>query len=195
MANATVLCSLDDLKSYLQIAGASKDVILESIKAAVEALVKTYTGRDLLIPGADYLEYYDGDGTAILRVAQRPVVSITSIYSDPARLWPAASLIPASDYVVDDLRDNNAGLITLNDYRFLSGRKATKISYKAGYATVPSDLSHAVKLICAKEYTIQDKRMFGTLTQAVGELTLSLEVDAWPKNAIEILQRYRRISL
>ena len=193
MPDATELCSVSDLKAYLQISGATSDSILAAIKASVEAFVKSYCGRDFL--AADYTEYYDGDDGIVLRVDQRPIISIASIYSDPARLWAAGTLIPASDYNALDLRDMNAGLITLSGYRFIRGRKATKITYHAGYSTIPADLAHAVKLISAKEYKIQDKRLTGTLSQQVGDMTITMEVEAIPKNALEILNRYRRMSI
>ena len=193
MPDATELCSSADLKAYLQITGSTKDSILASIKASVEAFVKQYTGRPLLV--ASYTEYYDGDGGSVLRVANRPITAITSIYSDPSRLYAASSLIPSTDYATDDAQDWNAGLITLKDYTFLSGRKATKITYSAGYSTIPADLAHAVKLICAKEYTVHDKRLSGTISQQVGDMTLTMDVEAFPKNALAILDRYRRLSV
>lgn len=193
MPNATELCSLAALKAYLQITGAAQDSILQSLKDSVEALVKTYCGRDFLV--ASYTEYYDGDDGSVLRVSQRPITAITSIHSDPARAYAAGSLIPSTDYLTDDALEWNAGLITLKDYRFLKGKKSTKVVYSAGYATIPADLSHAVKLIAAKEFKVQDKRLAGTLSQQVGDMTMSLEIEAFPKNALEILNRYRRISV
>lgn len=204
MPNATELCSLSDLKSYLLITTTSKDAILQPIKDSVEAFIKQYTGRDLLVPASPYIEYYDGDGSAKLILNQRPIISIASIYVDPARLFQGNTLIPSYDITTFSLQDGtpavdqkaaNAGVVELYYYRFLRGRKNVQVTYLAGYATVPADLAHAVKLIAAQEYKLQDKQMAGETMQRVGDKEISLSLDSVPKKAIEILDRYTRIVI
>lgn len=193
MPNATELCTTADLKTLLGITSSNQDSLLALVKANVEEFAKTYTARDLLVPSSNYVEYYDGDGEAILRLNQRPIVSIASIYADPARLFEAASLIPAADIISDDVQQRN-GYVELYSYRFLKGRKAIKVTYSAGYATVPADLSYAVKLIVAKQFKVAEKKLFAEGTQRVGDITTVLSQDDFPKDAMRILDSYRRVA-
>lgn len=191
MPDATELSATADIKTMLGITTSGQDSLLAIIKSNVEAWAKNYCGRDFLV--SSYTEYHDGDDTSVLRVRQRPVVSVTSIYSDPARLFEAASLIPASD-LIGDAESIRLGFIELFTYRFLRGAKATKIVYSAGYSTVPTDLSMAVKLIVCKQFKVIDKKMFAERTQQVGDMTLTLSTDEFPRDAMTILESYRRMS-
>ena len=193
MPDATELLSLANLKSYLQITGSTQDTILTSIKDAVESWVKQYVDRDLIV--TSYTEYHDGDGSGSLKLRNYPITTITSIYADPARLFAAATLIPSTDIITSVTQNDNIGLVELYSYRFLTGVKSIKVAYSAGYSTIPDRLAHAVKLLCAREFMIQDKRMSGLVTQQVGDKQITLEFEAIPKNALSILDKYRRIDV
>lgn len=193
MPNATELAALADIKTMLGISDTTQDAVLTLIKASVEAWVKNYCGRDFLIPGTPYTEYQDGDGTNVVRLDQRPIVSITSVNSDPARLFEAASAIPSAD-IISDPKGQRLGFVELLTYRLLKGIKSTKIVYSAGYATIPDDLSMAVKLIVCKQFKVVSKKMFAETSQSSGNLTITLSVDAWPKDAMQIIGSYRRMD-
>ena len=150
MPDATEIAALADVKTYLAITGSTKDAILTLIKSAVEDWVATYCARTFII-GSDRTEYYDGDVGSSLRLRNRPIVSITSIHADPARLFAGGSEIPSSDFILDEPNKAN-GIVELYSYRFLEGRKGIKAIYKSGYSTMPSDLSHAVRLIVCQQF-------------------------------------------
>lgn len=192
MPDATELCAAADLQSMLGLS--TTPALLTLIKNSVEAWAKTYCGRDFLVPSTPYTEYHDGDGSAILRVRQRPIISITSIYVDPGRLFSSASLIPATD-IIDDSEAKNNGYVELFTYRFLEGRKSVKITYSGGYATIPADLSGAVRKIIAQQYKVADKKLYAEITQEVGDKRITLNPDAYPKDAMTVLDRYRRIEI
>ena len=191
MPDATELSALADIKTMLGISDTSQDALLTIVKDSVEAYVKTYCGRDFLV--TSYTEYYDGDDCNVLRTYQRPIVSITSVSSDPARLFEAASLIPADD-IIGDSKSLRLGFIELLTYRFLAGLKSTKVVYSAGYSTIPTDLSMAVKLIVCKQFKVISKKMFAEQVQSVGDMTITLSVDAFPKDAMKIVESYRRLD-
>lgn len=200
MPNATELVALADLKTYLGITSSGQDAKLSAVKTDIEDAVKKYCGRDLLVPSTPYTEYYAGDGSQRLIVDQRPVVSVSSIYIDPSCLFESGSLVPnlnsgSPAELISSQRQLDSGIIELFSYAFLRGRRSVKITYSAGYATVPSDLQRAVKLICAKAWKVQELQMIGQISQQVGDKTVTYEPDAWPKEAAEILGRYRRIGL
>ncbi len=191
MPNATELCATADLKTMLGITSSAQDTLLGLVKDSAEQYAKIHTGRDLLV--TTYTDYYDGNGARSLRLRQRPIVSVTSIYADPARLFESGSLIPASDLIADS-RSLELGWIELFQYVFTRGAKSIKVVYVAGYATIPSDLSMAVKLIAAKQFKVIDKKMFAETSRTVGDQTITLNPEALPKDALNILDRYRRID-
>ena len=192
MPDATELTATADIKSMLAITSSAQDTLIALIKEQAEAWVKRFCGRDFVV--TSYTEYYDGDGTAFLRVNQRPIVSITSIYSDPARLFEAASLIPSDDIIDEDAKSLRLGHVQLFQYKFLKGKLSTKIVYSAGHSTIPTDLSMAVKLIICKQFKIITKGMFAEAVQQVGDMQITLTPDAFPKDAMQIIRSYRRMS-
>lgn len=191
MPDATELATLADIKTLLGLTTSNEEALLTIVKNNVEAWVKTFCGRDFIV--ATFTEYHDGDGSSMVRVDQRPILSITSIHSDPALLFEDASLIPSTDYVTDP-RGRELGFIELNQYKFLKGRKATKVVYSAGYSTIPYDLSMAVKLIVCKQYKVISKKMFAEQTQQAGDMVVTLTPDTFPKDAMDILKAYRRMA-
>src|ERR1051326_531373 len=191
MADATELATRADIKTMLGIDDTSQDTLIDLVKANVEQFVKVRTGRDLLVPSSNYVEYYDGDGGNVLRLRQRPIVSVASIYSDPARIFSEATLIPASD-LIGDAESLRLGFVELLTYRFLKGLKSTKITYSAGYSVVPTDLSMPVKLIACKQFNVLSKKMFAEKTQSPEHKAISSDVDAFLKNALATVHSYRR---
>lgn len=191
MPDATELCSLTNIKTMLGLTTSAEETLLGLIKAAAEAWAKNYCGRDFLV--TSYTEYYDGDHSNMLRTNQRPIVSVTSIYSDPARLFESASLIPASD-LVGDAVSYRLGYVELLTYKYLRGLKSTKIVYSAGYSTVPTDLAMAVMLIICKQYKVISKKMFAETSQTAGDMTVTLSPDAFPQDAMKVIESYRRMD-
>lgn len=193
MPDATELCSTTDLKVLLGISTASQDALLALVKAGVEQFAKTYTGRDLLVPSTPYTEYYDGDGGSDLRLDQHPIVSVTTIHIDNSRLFADAALVPASD-IIGDAKSYLRGFVELLTYRFTRGAKNIKVVYSAGYSVVPLDLSMAVKQIVAKQFKVAEKKMFAEGSYQVGDTTITLSPDAYPKDALKVLDAYRRVA-
>lgn len=192
MPDATELTTTADIKTMLGItAGTGSDAMIALIKAQVEAWVKTYCGRDFL--AADYVEYYDGDGGAHLRVNQRPIISVSSIYTDPSRVFAAASLIPATD-IIGDSESYRLGYIQLLTYTFIQGVKSSKVSYRAGYATIPADLAGAVRTIICKVFKIASKQLYAEVSHQVGDMNISISPDTFPKDAMIVINGYRRMS-
>jgi hypothetical protein len=189
MPDATELVATADLKSYLQITGITYDTILASIKASVEAWMKIYCRDPFLV--AQYTEYYDGHGSSRLHVRHYPITSIDEVNIDSDRTFAVATKVATADIIQSD-QSNSEGVIELFGEVFSQGQKNVKVLYKAGYSSVPADLQLAVKIICAREFLIQDKKMAGIVSQSVSDKTLSLNLEEIPRNAWTILQAYRR---
>lgn len=165
--------SLSVLKRHLDIESndLTQDARLEQMRQQSEQAVLTYLNRNSL-ERVTYTEYYDGNGLTKLVLRNIPVVSITSIYEDrnggyygdAVSAFPTSSLLTAGvDYVLQ--RDGKSpevgksGMVirigsvwpALSEriYGLLAGDSVNgignvKITYIAGYASVPSDISLAV---------------------------------------------------
>ncbi|HYF53119.1 MAG TPA: hypothetical protein VEA41_02545 [Salinarimonas sp.] len=194
MPDATTLVSVTDLKAYLQETSSTNDTIITAIRDAVDKIIPKYVGRDIL--ATTYTEYHDGDGSR-LHVKHYPIISVTSIEDDTTRVFAggASTVISSSYYISNDQNSWDAGIVELFNWAFQRGRKNVKIVYVAGWSTIPADLAHAAKLICAKEYKIQSKLLLGEISQSVGDRTVTLDMETFPKQAVQILERYRRIGV
>lgn len=188
MPDASELVSTTDLKAYLKVTTSTYDTILASIKASVEAWVKTYCRDPFLV--VSRTEYYDGNATTTLRVRHYPITEVTEVNIDSARSFAAAT--EYTDYVIASDLNNNQGVIELFGQLYPAGQKNVKVIYKAGHSTIPADLAHAVKIIAAREFILQEKQLTGQTAQSVGDKTVTLNLEEIPRNAWDILQRYQR---
>lgn len=137
----------------------SHDDELTRLIPAVQAFLEQECAR--AFEQATVTEYYHGAGSGRyddgqqtmpswrnrLIVARPPLVSITSLYDDPLRVYGASTALAAGNYVIADA---NAGLIVLDGLTFSRGLRNIKITYVGGYATIPADLEQAaIELVWA----------------------------------------------
>ena len=189
--SAVALVSLDEMKRYMKIPPPGTDEldVLADLINDASAWASSYTGRNFL--QANYTEFYDGDGSNMLILNNYPVVSLTSINDDPARVFGASSNIDISIQV--QIR-KDSGVVRLWTYAFNQGSGNVKVVYSAGYplASVPYDLRLAVKKIVAHQYRHGfASGHIGVRQETVGDKTVSIIEDAMPKDAKEILDGYR----
>jgi hypothetical protein len=135
--------------------GTGQDARLDEYIAAAGALMAAFVGFPPASAGVDptledttYTEYYDGEGGLTLRLDLYPVLSVTSVYDDPNRAYGADTLVSSSDYDLDGRR----GLLLLKPNAahgaWSDGElRAIKVTFVAGFATVPSSIKRA----CAQE--------------------------------------------
>lgn len=148
---ANALIALDDFKDYMGISGGTNDHILIPLITRATQYIESYCGRKFYYDGTTYGVYtssttprdsiYDGAGSNVIVLRQRPVVSITQIQS-------LISIADGSDYLdsvdLDDARiDKGSGRLTLTGYIFEKGEQNVYVDYKAGYSTIPADLQQA----------------------------------------------------
>ncbi|KKW11522.1 MAG: hypothetical protein UY48_C0017G0015 [Candidatus Gottesmanbacteria bacterium GW2011_GWB1_49_7] len=88
-------------------------------------------------------EYYNGTGGGKLFVYDRPVTAVASLYEVDDE--GSATLIDAADYqVCSDYIYMSAG--------FAKGIRNYKITYTAGYSTIPADIQEAVSALVMREF-------------------------------------------
>lgn len=188
MPDATELVSTSELRAYIQ-APTGYDTVLASIKASVEQWVKTYCRDPFLV--AARTEYHDGNGQSVLRLKHFPITDLSSINIDGDRLFADATLVDEDDIIESD-ESAAQGYVELKGGTFPVGQKNVKVVYSAGHSTIPADIKHAVLIMCAREFMLQDKKLTGQTSQNLGDKTINLNLEEIPRNAWDILQRYQR---
>lgn len=139
-----MLVTLANAKTYLGVSGSGDDAtITDMIEAATEAM-EQFTGRHL--DSTTITEYLNGTGGRLLWLKE-PAESITNLWNDSAHAWGAATLVDADDYLLTGCE------VDYLDHIWSEGRRNIKVTYKAGYATMPDDLQHACKVQVAKLYS------------------------------------------
>lgn len=143
------LTSVADVKESLGITGTSQDnLITRKINQATD-MIEAFCGKNngQHFASTTYTsEEYDGTGTSQLILRNNPVISLSNFSerntTQNSNDW---TTIDTQDYFVD----LTAGVI---DCRFgiLNYWNLYKVTYVAGFATIPSDLAEAcVMLACA----------------------------------------------
>lgn len=140
MANllSYALCSVADVKESLGITDSSKDnLIIRKINQATE-LIERYTGRRFA--STVYTdEMYDADGGSTINLRNYPVITFTSIsYRSGSENINDWQTIDSTDYFID----TNAGIVEFL-FDIGQGWQKYKVTYTAGYTTIPADLAEA----------------------------------------------------
>lgn len=164
------------------------DALLAETIERVSKELSTTCGRVFEFESA-LTEFYDGDGkTRTLLLRRAPIVTITTIHDDINRTYGTATLIQATDYVID----KDAGLVTLDGFAFATGLQNIRVIYDAGYKVIPQDLEEAGLVICAE--TFWD--LHGELRTLIANSDQIIErIASLRKRARETLDRYVRVTM
>lgn len=164
------------------LSGDSQDTTIDTLIARVGGLFAAFCnfpaeGAVASMESATYTHYITGPGHYKLRVPVFPVSSVTSVYDDPGREYATADLVSSSDY---DLIGSEGLLVaksTGSHATWNAGDRAIKITYVAGFATVPADIKHACGLQVAHIWRHRDSIGDSSVSKAGGSaspLPLSL---------------------
>lgn len=141
------LITLEEYKAYAGISSTNQDSEIEVLIPIVSKFVKTYCRSGLV----DYvndakIEYSNGGNTEIL-LNEYPIISILGVEYSEDYGQTTTDLVEYTDYVLD--LENNKILplpVSSSDNPTVFPRliNGYKISYYAGYETLPEDLKVAV---------------------------------------------------
>lgn len=163
MAN---LVTLREYKDFAGLTGVSEDAKLNVIIPSISQAVKTYCGTSLVdYYSSDKVEYFDitDNETYQIMVDESPLVSVSQVQERKGQDEAYTTLISENsdgsnkyDYIVDTEIDTIIRTTANGDKMFPKGRKAVKVTYRAGYASTPADL----KLACFDlvKYYLKDER-------------------------------------
>lgn len=160
----------------------SDDALLEELINRVSALCESYT--DGVFVEREFTEYHDG-GSVNLFTNYYPITSVTSIWYDSDWAWADTTLISGTDYrIVDDNR------ILFKTNAPAAYPQGTKITYRAGYATVPEEVEQA----CIEEvlHRYRGKKQLDVTSRTLDDGTSEYTPRTLLPQVKEALHRYIR---
>lgn len=172
------------MKTYLAISGAEHDSLLNSLIPAVSEAIENYCRRRFA--QESLVEYYDGGSFSII-LARFPVLSIDSVYTDPSGQLNPGTLISSDSYVLYP----DPGLLILHSGKFPSGKRAVKVSYTAGYATIPDDLKQSATMLVSAWFIRARQGADGISSESIADYSVSFGPKRLPPAVRSVLDFYR----
>lgn len=159
--------TLNDVKNFIGMSGTdvTTDTLLEDIINSVSSLFETYTNRKF--KSRDYTEYYNGMDKSLLFTNQYPISSVLGIWDDSEWIWDDNTEIDSSKYrVVNEY-------IIFKDVILRNYNENIKITYTAGFTSIPYDLKQACISESARIYKNRKQVDVVSKTLADGSVSFS----------------------
>lgn len=188
------LVTLTDYKTYKKITKTDADVELQYIIDSVNVLVRTFVGHSIIdYYTTPYVETFNvKEGQTSLHLNEWPVKDVVSVETRESYDQPYTTM-SATDYYVD--KEVDCIYIHGNSTYWTPGFGAARVTYRAGYATVPLDLRMAcldlVHMYFKEEY--KEKRSLGSTTIDNTSSKTGAIAAEWPLHIIRILDMYRNV--
>ena len=168
---ANNLITLAEYKAYIGISSTNQDTVINTLIPQVSALVKNICSRTFL----DYVDEFKveiskGSPTNRIILQETPILQVSSVEFSEDYGKTYSTLTEYTDYVVD--QDADAVEIIATPYVNYIKTNAYRVSYTAGYETLPSDLKLAVADL-VNYYVRNDSAIHSQ--KAVGANTVQIE--------------------
>lgn len=159
-----MIARLIDLKTFLDIASDTDDVLLTSLLERAEQYVQTRCNR--LFEQELVTDKFVGEGD-----------DYHSLQSPPAEFgsYGTTTWIKINDVIVDEdsfVFDEKTGIVTLKFSRFTVNVNC-EIKYTGGYATIPGDMIQAVIEIAAMMFNANKTATSGVKSESMGDISVT----------------------
>jgi hypothetical protein len=203
---------LPDVKS-----GTAEDAIITDMIADADAIMARWCAFPApdgavtpTLEEATYIQHLDGpmfiedrendrlgsfrtaDGT-VLELSVRPMTAITEIRDDPDRAFPASTIVAAADYELDEQRARVYLLPGSTHGSWSTNRRSVRVTFTAGFATVPNDLRRIAQLTVRYLWDLRFVQGRLTVVRDGGAETRRDE-QVLPTHVRQLLQPYRLSS-
>ena len=176
------LLSLSEYKVFANITNSNADSRLTAI---LNSVCEYFLGKMRAIEEVTYTsELYDGDDTNTLLLKNFPITGFTSLYIN-------GTLIASGDYVYYA----SSGIINYKYGIFDKGWQNISITYKAGYASVPTDIKMAVAEVVQKKYVQFDKKTESFSSETFTGGSLMVQDKEMTDFARDVIWKYRKKGL
>lgn len=191
--STNALITVAEFKSYIgQSTGStSNESRYEDLINQASIRFNTITRRKL--KGRSITEYRDGDSSQELYTNEWPIESVStniSIWVDIDRNYTTDTKVDSTNIIIYSTK----GQIKLKNDSFSAGDQSVKMTYTAGYSTVPEDLKYACKEYCRLMWKREASNQIGIKSQSVEGGTVTYEQDM-PWSVRRILDYYKRLDL
>ena len=153
-----------------------------TMSAVVTAINALGSGWSAVIESSDYTSFKSSE---LVEMFGRSAIDDNWVYLD------------MPNQAIDDFEvyPDSGEIYRANGW--MSGHRNIFVKHTAGYTadTMPEDLKLAVKILCKYTYQKRNEETFGVGEYWVGDARIVLENGALPKEAIDILSKYKRILI
>ena len=191
MANLITLTEYKDMEG---IQNPKDDYNLSELITSVSQLVKTYCGNTFVdFYSTDKVETFTIDwNTHLVQLTESPVVSVSAVETRNS-VTSSYQAVTSTNYYLDENTDTVL-YVTGSSYRnWPRGPGAVKVTYRAGYSTLPSDLKLAVIDLITYYYRDEyneRKTLAGATLQNPGTSSQDSSV-AFPDHIKRVLDLYK----
>ena len=191
MANLITLTEYKDMEG---IQNPKDDYNLSELITSVSQLVKTYCGNTFVdFYSTDKVETFTIDwNTHLVQLTESPVVSVSAVETRNS-VTSSYQAVTSTNYYLDENTDTVL-YVTGSSYRnWPRGPGAVKVTYRAGYSTLPSDLKLAVIDLITYYYRNEYKErktLAGATLQNPGTSSQDSSV-AFPDHIKRVLDLYK----
>lgn len=183
------LTTLAVAKSHLSVnsSDTAQDNRIELFINAASERIERFTDRKLVSQGS-IAEIQHGRRANILLLKQWPIIAVSELKVDhSATFTDPLTIVPVTDYTISD---DSTSLLYINQV-FPVGFNNIKVTYTAGYTTVPSDLELACLWLTEWYYLHRTRGDMGRTTASKGDESVGVLSDM-PPMIEEILIDYKR---
>ena len=193
------LVLLSEYKEVLGITGSDEDEFVELAQYEIENKVKDYLGRDL--EAQDYVEILDGDSEHILIPSQFPINSVTKLeFYDGLDVnddedWDEQ--VQGTDYdrlVIPTHKES----IILDGAYFPKGLQNIRLTYNAGFTTIPYPIQQACKKLMLLYYgEVKKNKSLGksSVSEASGFTTTTTYDLQAEERILDSISMYRNLNV
>jgi hypothetical protein len=196
------LVSAATLREYLpEIQGVSVDTDLNSLLSRTEEMIAKWLGLPGVSPGlaeATLTLYVDGPtstNSSVLQLPIRPLVSVSTVHSDPNLEYGSSTEITVSDLILNLEWSRLILKPTVSTRGFVHSYRGNKVVGIFGFSasSPPSDLVHA---ICVWASQLQrQKQTLGKLSIGQRGNSITPAIPKMPEEVKEILRPFRSPSV
>jgi len=179
------LCTYEDIQLHLEL---TSD---QSHDDTVNDLINQYTKRFCNWCGvssfksASYTEYYDGNGQSILFLKNVPIASIETLADDDSYVWGSDTTVGLTDIRIIQ---SGKGIYLIDDI-FTPAIENVKVTYTAGYTTIPEDLKFAAIREVGRAF--KHRKDWEVVSQTLTEMQATYIDPVLGDDTVEVLSFYR----
>lgn len=176
-AAETDLCTLADVKAWLNVLTADHDVALQRLVSGCSAFMQRYMQRTII--QQDYSYVTSGPGATFMVVRYAPLVSVDSISVDGRSVDPSLITFDESTIYLSGAAS------------FTRGRMNVALALSAGYDTVPLDLAQACIETVGLRWRERDR--IGLSSKGLANETTAFTLVDFPVQVRALMDTYKRV--